>query len=127
MRTLRNVEFQTRRIISGVSALAFLATAACQQVPTGPTASEGLYNSLVVQCNAQGGRDRRGNTACAEVTSLAVQVSAERAQRDAQVASVSQNNAVVAGVATGAALLGAALLGNATASHRHVYCGPYWC
>jgi hypothetical protein len=128
-----------RIVACATGILALLAAAACQQMPTGPTASEGMYNSLVAQCSAQGGRDRRGENACAQANSLAMQVSSERAQRDAQAAAVAQNNAVTAGVAAGAAgLVGGTLLGAATAPRgyyggyygRPYYyrrCGPYGC
>ncbi|MBV1797325.1 hypothetical protein [Siccirubricoccus sp. G192] len=123
-----------RWIASGIGVLALLATTACQQMPTGPTASEGMYNSLVAQCSAQGGKDRHGQNACAQANSLAMQVSGERAMRDQQAASVAQNNAVTTGVAAGAAgLLGGAVLGGAFSGPRYGYgyrgyrCGYGWC
>lgn len=116
-----------------ISSMTMLAVAGCQQMPAGPTASEGLYNSLVAQCTAQGGRDRRGQAACAQSNSLAMQVASERAQRDSQAATVAQNNAVAVGVAAGAAgLVGGTILGQATAPryYRGYYgyrCNYYRC
>lgn len=123
-----------RRLLSALGASAVLVTAACQPVPTGPTASEGYYNSLVAQCNAQGGVDRRGQDACRQSNQLAQQVSMERAQRDQQTAAVAQNNATTAAVAAGAAgLVGGAVLGAAASrpygygyyGYRRCYSG--WC
>lgn len=124
-----------QRLLSGISVLALLAASACQQMPTGPTASEGVYNSFVAQCSAQGGRDRRGQDACAQANNLAQQVSSERAIRDQQAGSVAQNNAVAAGVAAGAAgLVGGAVIGGALSGpgygyygHRGYRCGYGWC
>jgi hypothetical protein len=122
------------RLLSAVGAGVLLATAACQPVPTGPTASEGYYNSLVAQCNAQGGSDRRGQDACRQANQLAQQVSIERAQRDQQTAAIAQNNATTAAVAAGAAgLVGGAVLGAAASRpygygyypYRRCYYG--WC
>ncbi|MBY0332585.1 MAG: hypothetical protein K2X49_18175 [Acetobacteraceae bacterium] len=122
-----------RKAFSCIGVIAVLATTACQPMPAGPTASEGLYNSLVAQCSAQGGRDRRGQDACAQANALAPQVANERSQRDVQAASVAQSNAVTAGVAAGAAgLVGGALIGRASAPGYYGYpyyrrCGPWGC
>jgi hypothetical protein len=111
-----------KRITSAVGATALLVTTACQPVPTGPTASEGMYNAMVAQCNAQGGKDRRGEDACQQANAMANQVSYERSIQGQQAAAVSQNNAVAAGVAAGAAgLLGGALIGGALSGPRHYH------
>ncbi|TCI00765.1 hypothetical protein EJV46_01085 [Roseococcus sp. SYP-B2431] len=117
-----------KNLVGPVSAIVLLA--ACQQMPTGPTASEGMYNSLVAQCSAQGGRDRRGENACRQANTLAGQVAGERAQRDSQAASVAQNNAITTGVAGAAAgVVGGALIGGALSGPRYGYgyrgYGPY--
>lgn len=120
-------------VISRLALAGVVVASACAPLQTGPTTSESLHSTYVAQCAAQGNRDRRGQTACADANRLAPQVAAERAQRDAQNSHTAQQNATI-GTAVGAVggLLGGALLGRATAPHRnygHGYyrCGPHGC